>query len=81
MGLLFYTKVRWLSKGKSFSWLYELKNEVEVFFDKNKNNLDVQFHNKVYVVILAYLTKVFGQLNGINLSLRGRDATATGWLS
>ena len=29
--LLFYTKVRWLSRGKCLSRLYELENEVEIF--------------------------------------------------
>ena len=28
VGLLFYTKVRWLSRGKCLSRFYELKNEV-----------------------------------------------------
>ena len=31
VGLLFYTKVCWLSRGKCLSRLYELKNEIEIF--------------------------------------------------
>ena len=76
MGLLFYTKVRWLTRGKCFSRLYELKNEVEIFLQENKNNLHVQFHNE-FVMVLAYLINVFGHLNDMNLSLRGRDVKAT----
>ena len=59
-GLLFYTKVRWLSRGKRFSRLYKLKHEVEIFLQENRNNLDVQFQNKGFVMMLAYLTDVFG---------------------
>ena len=44
--LLFYTKVRWLSKGKCLSQLYEVKNEVEIFLRENKNNFRVLFHYK-----------------------------------
>ena len=65
VGFLFYTKVRWLSRDKCFYRLYELKNEVEIFLRESKNNLHDQFHNKEFVVMLAYLADVFGHLNDI----------------
>ena len=71
--LLFYTKVRWLSRGKCLSRLYQLENEIEIFLWEN--NLHVQFHNEEFVVMLAYLADVFGHLNNMNLSLQGRDVT------
>ena len=77
MGLLFYTKVRWLSRGKCLSRLYEVKNEVEIFLRENKNNLHVQFHDEEFVVMLVYLVDVFGHLNDMNLSSQGRDVTVT----
>ena len=77
VGLLFYAKVRWLSTDKPPFRLYELKNEVEIFLRVNKNNLHVQFHNKEFVVILAYLANVFGHLNGMNLFLQNRDVTVS----
>ena len=58
----------------------ELKNEVEIFLRENKNNLHVQFHNKEFVVILAYLDNVFGHLNGMNLFLQNRATLKTSWL-
>ena len=60
MGLLFYIKVRWLSRDKCLSLLNKLKNEVEIFLRKNKNNLDVQFHNEEFVVMFAYVADVPG---------------------
>ena len=46
MGLLFYTKIHWLLRGKCLSLLYQLKSEVEIFLRKNKNNFRVLFHNE-----------------------------------
>ena len=76
MRLLFYTQVRWLSRGKCLSRLYELKEEVEIFLRENKNSLHVQFHNEEFVVMLAYLADVFSHFNDMNLTLEGRDVTA-----
>ena len=77
VGLLFYTKVRWLLGGKCLSRLFELKNEVEIFLRENKNNLHIQFYNEEFAVMLAYLADVFGHLNDMNLSLQGRDVTVS----
>ena len=65
VGLLFYTKVHGLSRGKCLSRLYELKN-VEIFLRENKNNLHVQYHNEEFVLMLAHLADVFGLLNDMN---------------
>ena len=75
VGLLFYTKVRWLSRGKCLSRLYELKNQVEIFLRGNKKNIHVHFYNKKFVVELEYLADVFGHLNDMNSSLQGCDVT------
>ena len=77
VGLLFYTKVRWLSRGKCLSLLYELKNEVEIFLQENKNSLRFQFYHKEFVVMLEYLADVFGHLNDMNLSLQSRNVTVS----
>ena len=70
VGLLFYTKVRWLPRSKWLFRLYELKNEVEIFLQENKTTLHVQFHNEKFIVMLAYQANVFGHLNVMNLSLQ-----------
>ena len=46
VGLLFYTKARWLSIGKCLSWLYELKNEVAIFFRETKTTSMFNFTMK-----------------------------------
>ena len=74
---LFYTKVRWLLRGKCLSRLYKLRNEVEIFLRENKNNLHVHFQNEELVVMLAYLADLFDHLNDMNLTLQGRDGTVS----
>ncbi|KAF2351995.1 hypothetical protein FHG87_017247, partial [Trinorchestia longiramus] len=41
--LLFHTEVCWLSKGNMLSRLYELKDEVEIFLQKQKQDKLVKF--------------------------------------
>ncbi|XP_068246572.1 protein FAM200A-like [Palaemon carinicauda] len=77
VGLLFYTKVRWLSRGKSLSRLYELRLETEIFLRENENNLHVHFDNEEFVMMLAYLADIFGRLNEMNQSLQGHDVTVS----
>uniref|UniRef100_UPI00358EF2FA protein FAM200C-like n=1 Tax=Myxine glutinosa TaxID=7769 RepID=UPI00358EF2FA len=77
VGLLFHTKVRWLSRGKCLSRLYELRVEVEIFLRDNENNLHVHFDNEEFVMMLAYLADIFGRLNEMNQSLQGRDVTVS----
>ena len=77
VGLLLYTKVCWLSRGRFLHWLYELRNKVEVFLQVNEANLHVQFRNKEFIMMLAYLANVFGHFNEMNLSLQGRDETVS----
>ena len=75
--LLFYTKVRWLSGGKCLCRLYELKNELEIFLRETKDNFHVQFHNKEFVVMLAYLADAFGRPNDMNWYLQDCDVTVS----
>ena len=65
---LLYIKVRRLSRGKCLSRLHELKDEVKIFL--LKNNLNVQFRNEEFVVMLSYLADAFGHLNNRKLSLQ-----------
>ena len=48
--------VRWLSRGKCLSRLYELQVEVEIFLWDNENNLHVHLHNEESVMMLEFLT-------------------------
>ena len=77
MGLLLYTKVRWLSRGSCLHRLYELRNEVEAFLQESESTVHVQFHSEEFMMMLAYLADVFGHFNEANLSLQGREVTVS----
>ena len=77
MGLLLYTKVRWLSRGSCLHRLYELRNEVEAFLQESESKVHAQFHSEEFMMMLAYVADVFGHFNKANLSLQGREVTVS----
>ncbi|KAF2349537.1 protein of unknown function DUF4371 [Trinorchestia longiramus] len=72
--LLFHTEVCWLSKGNMLSRLYELKDEVEIFLQKQKQDkLYEAFREEDFQLSLAYLVEFFETINNLNLKLQGRN--------
>ena len=72
--LLFYTNVRWLSRGKMFNRLFELRCEVLAFmknYDKNPiYAADLESHQ--FLLCLAYLADIFSALIDLCIFLQGR---------
>ena len=71
---LYYTKVRWLSKGNVLKRVFTLRFELRDFFVQQKKEDLVKFLHED-VVSLAYLVDIFGRLNELNLSLQGQAKT------
>ena len=70
--LLFYTNVRWLSRGKVFNRLFELRYEVLLFL-KNREKKPVYATNlefSRFLLRLAYLADIFSALNDLCISLQ-----------
>ncbi|XP_071056563.1 zinc finger BED domain-containing protein 5-like [Onthophagus taurus] len=70
--LLLHTDVRWLFRGKILSRLFKLRLELQVFLN-DKFELKKCLHDSTWLSKLAYLADIFSILNGLNLSLQGKD--------
>ena len=62
--LLFYSKVRWLSKGNVVNRVFELRGELKLFLEmQGKDDLLSHFNEVLWEPRLAYLADIFEQLN------------------
>ena len=69
--LLYYTKVRWLSRGNLVARVFELRDEIKIFLGTAKPELAVHFENVKFLSRLAYLVDIFEALNQLNLKMQG----------
>ncbi|XP_015428833.1 PREDICTED: SCAN domain-containing protein 3-like [Dufourea novaeangliae] len=72
---LLYTKIRWLSRGKSLIRVFELREPLQRFLSEKKSPLAAHFSDKGWVAKLAYLCDIFSLLNELNLCLQGKMTT------
>ena len=83
--LLIHNDIRWLSRGKLLSRVFELRAEICTFFKNEisiagnqKNRMKMQnfydcFNNELWCAKLAYIEHIFAHLNSLNTSLQGRN--------
>ena len=73
--LLLHTEVRWLSKERSLTRVFELPEPLQRFLSEKKSPLAAHFSDKEWVAKLAYLCDICNLLNELNLSLQGNITT------
>ncbi|XP_066941067.1 SCAN domain-containing protein 3-like [Macrobrachium rosenbergii] len=79
--LLYYTGVRWLSRGNVVRRVFELKDELKLFFSCSDKKVTQMYLAKLndpkWITYLAYIVDIFSCLNVLNKSLQGPGAVVT----
>ncbi|XP_016073584.1 PREDICTED: zinc finger MYM-type protein 6 isoform X1 [Miniopterus natalensis] len=68
-------EVRWISRGRILTRLFELRHEIEIFLNQKHSDLAKHFLDEEWVARLAYLSDIFSLVNELNLSLQGTMTT------
>jgi hypothetical protein len=75
--LLLHTEVLWLFRGIVLSRIFELRNEIRVFFIDLESPfaLTELLNDYSWSAVLAYMADIFTHLNALNLSMQGGGVT------
>ena len=68
--------MRWLSRGQVLKRVYELREEIVTFLNKqNHVSMAEKFTQEKFIANIAYLTDIFNSLNSLNQSMQGTGFT------
>lgn len=70
--VVYYTEVRWLSRGKVLKRVFDLKQEISIFME-SKGKVVHQFKDPNWMADFGYLTDISMHLNDLNIRLQGKN--------
>ena len=73
--LLYQTDVRWISRERVVTQVFELLYVIKLFLKEKQSDLAAHFSDTTWLARLCYLADIFTELNKENLKFRGRNAT------
>ncbi|XP_055388132.1 general transcription factor II-I repeat domain-containing protein 2-like [Condylostylus longicornis] len=62
--LLFYAKIRWLSRGKCLERFWNLREEIRIFLKENGHDI-TEFYDEQWLLDLCFLTDITTKLNDL----------------
>ena len=71
--LVFYSNVRWLSRGKLLHRVIDLRTKVQVFLNEKNHRHAIRFQDKEWMLKIRYLNDIFTTLNELYTSMQGRN--------
>lgn len=70
--VVYFSHVRWLSRGRCLQRFYELRQEIDLFM--NDKQIPVpELRNDEWLLDLCFLVNIVEKLNQLNISLQGKD--------
>jgi len=74
--LIFYAKIRWLSRGKCLLRFWNLREEISIFMNENGQDIS-ELHDEQWLLDLCFLTDITTKLNELNQLLQGENKLIT----
>ncbi len=74
--VIYFSEVRWLSRGIVLQRFFELRNEIDLFM-KAKGRSVSEISDINWICDLAFLADITSHLNELNLKLQGKDRFVT----
>lgn len=69
--IVYFSEVRWLSRGKVLKRFFDLKNEIEIYLTDNGKNIP-ELSDFKWTCKLAFLVDITAYLNKLNINLQGK---------